>query len=91
MGTISKMAERCQKCPERDKCSHKYMEMCAYYDEPQIAISTGAGAGMSAAASASRETMQINVGGVITTVYKDDIEKEIYKELRKPFMLNYGA
>lgn len=43
------------------------------------------------AAPILRETMQINVGGVMTTVYKDEIEKEIYKALREPFMLNYGA
>ena len=43
------------------------------------------------AAPLLRETMQINVDGVMTTVYKDEIEKEIYKALREPFMLNYGA
>ena len=30
MGTISQMAEKCQKCPERDKCDHKIMCACAY-------------------------------------------------------------
>lgn len=91
MGTVSKMAEMCKACPDRDKCDHKKMEMCAYFDKPQIAMSAGIGAGISAAAPALRETMQINVGGVMTTVYKDEIEKEIYKALREPFMLNYGA
>lgn len=91
MGAISQMSEKCQKCPDRDKCNHKRMEACAYYDEPQIAVSAGVGAGVSAAAPALRETMQINIGGVMTTVYKDEIEKEIYKALRKPFALNYGA
>nr|DAV06056.1 MAG TPA: hypothetical protein [Bacteriophage sp.] len=38
-----------------------------------------------------RETMTINVGGVLTTAYKDDIEREIYKALREPFSLNFGA
>ena len=38
-----------------------------------------------------RETKAINVGGVLTTVYKDDIEREIYKALREPFSLNFGA
>ncbi|MDE7185416.1 MAG: hypothetical protein K2O40_13355 [Lachnospiraceae bacterium] len=91
MGTISQMAEKCQKCPKRDKCDHKRMEMCAYIDDSQIAMSAGVSAGVSAAAPALRETMQINVGGAMTTVYKDEIEKEIYKALREPFMLNYGA
>lgn len=91
MGTISQMAEKCQKCPKRDKCDHKRMEMCAYIEMPQIARESGISAGLSAATPALRETMQINVGGVMTTVYKDEIEKEIYKALREPFMLNYGA
>lgn len=91
MGTLSKMAEKCQKCPDRDKCDHKRMELCAYIVEPQIAINAGVGAGASGAASALRETMQINVGGVMTAVYKDEIEKELYRALREPLMLNYGA
>lgn len=61
------------------------MEALAYL-EPAKADNT-----QSAAAPVLRETMQINVGGVMTSVYKDDIEREIYKALREPFMLNYGA
>lgn len=34
MGIISQMAEKCQKCPKRDTCDHKRMEMCAYIDMP---------------------------------------------------------
>lgn len=45
----------------------------------------------SAEAPVLRETMQINVVGVMTTAYRDEIEKEIYKAFREPFMLNYGA
>lgn len=90
MGTISKMAEICKLCPDRDKCDHKKMENCAYI-EPKTAMSAGADARVSSGIPGLRETMQINVGGVMTTVYKDEIEKEIYKALREPFMLNYGA
>lgn len=85
------MAEKCQKCPNRDKCDHKRMEACAYIEMPQIAREAGISAGVSAAVPTLRETMQINGGGVMTTVYKDEIEKEIYKALREPFMLNCGA
>ena len=90
MGTLSKMAEKCKVCPDRDKCDHKKMELCAYI-EPQIEANSGIGAGMNAAMPALRETMQINAGGIMTTVYKDEIEKEIYKALHEPFVLNYGA
>lgn len=88
---LSRLSAKCRACPNRDKCNHKRMEMCGYFDEPQIAMSAGVDAGMSAAAPVLRETMQINVGGVMTTVYKDEIEREIYKALCEPFMLNYGA
>lgn len=48
-------------------------------------------AGMNAAQPVLRETMQINIGGVMTTVYKEEIEKELYKAFREPFALHYGA
>lgn len=34
MGSISQMAEKCQKCHKRDTCDHKRMESCAYIDMP---------------------------------------------------------
>ena len=89
MGALTKLAEKCRKCPFVDKCDHKEMEHLAYYDP--MTESAAAGAGMSAAQPVSRETMQINVGGTMTTVYKDEIEKELYKAFREPFMLNFGA
>lgn len=82
---LSRLATKCRACPYRDKCSHKVMEALACL-EPVKADNM-----QSVAAPVLRETMQINVGGVMTTVYKDEIEREIYKALREPFMLNYGA
>nr|DAF05985.1 MAG TPA: hypothetical protein [Caudoviricetes sp.] len=35
--------------------------------------------------------MQINVGGVIQIVYKDDIEKAIERELFKDRFMQFGA
>ena len=90
MGALTKLSEKCQKCPFVDKCDRKKMKARAYYDEP-MGIEAGKEAGMNAAQPVLRETMQINVGGVMTTVYKDEIEKELYKALREPFSLNYGA
>lgn len=34
MGSISRMTEKCQKCPDRDKCDKKRMESLAYIDIP---------------------------------------------------------
>lgn len=39
MESISQMAEKCQKCPDRDKYDHKRMEACAYIDLPKSCVS----------------------------------------------------
>lgn len=70
----------CEQCEDREACFSGHA--CG------VAVAPLA---KNAALPAMRETMQINVGGVITTVYRDEIEKEIYKALHEPFMLNYGA
>lgn len=74
MGTISQMAEKCQKCPKRDKCDHKRMEMCAYIDEPQIAIPNGI------------DDVAINIGGALT-ISRESLSKEIEKTLNKRFSI----
>lgn len=74
------LSKDCENCSERDACFSGHSVGVATL--PLLENS---------AAPLLRETMQINVGGVMTTVYKDEIEKEIYKALREPFMLNYGA
>ena len=71
----------CETCSERDDCFSSHAVGVAMA-EPIL---------QSSAASALRETMQINVGGVMTTAYRDEIEKEIYRALHEPLMLNYGA
>lgn len=38
MGSISRMAVKCQKCPDRDKCDKKRMESLAYIDTPSAQI-----------------------------------------------------
>ena len=90
MGALTKLSEKCRECPFVDKCDKKKMEAHCYHDEP-MDIESSKEAGMNAAQPVLMETMQINVGGVMTTVYKDEIEKELYKAFREPFALHYGA
>lgn len=71
----------CETCSERGAC----------FSGHAVGVALAQPVLQDAAQSALRETMQINVGGVMTTVYKDEIEKEIYKALHEPFMLNFGA
>lgn len=70
----------CKQCEDRESCFSGHARGVAVAPLMQ-----------SAAQPLLRETMQINAGGVMTTAYKDEIEKEIYKALHEPFMLNYGA
>ena len=73
MGTISQMAERCRKCPDRDKCNHKRMEMCAYIDEPKT---------ITTASIPNEINISMGVGGVLN-VGIGDIAKEIEKSISK--------
>lgn len=78
----SDMRKDCENCPNKQQCwSGKNVEV-AYLD---------ADIAKKVSQPLMRETMTINVSGVLTSVYKDDIEREIYKALREPFSLNFGA
>lgn len=90
MGALTKLSEKCRNCPFVDKCDRKRMEAHCYLDGANKLSAAAETVMNNAAQPVLRETMQINVGGVMTTVYKDEIEKELYKGLYEPFMLRYG-
>lgn len=81
MGTLSKMSVKCQMCRRVDKCDHKRMEACAYFEDKNIAESYATPTAADLAAPILRETQTICVNSVKTEVYKDDIEKALYKQL----------
>lgn len=91
MGALTKLSEKCRKCPFVDKCDNKRMEANCYLDGAKILSAAAENVMNNAAQPVLRETMQINIGGVMKTVYKDEIEKELYKAFREPFTLHYGA
>lgn len=78
----SDMRKDCESCPNKEQCWNGKNVGVAYLD---------ANIAEKASQPILRETMTINVGGVLTTAYKDDIERKIYKALREPFSLNFGA
>ena len=90
MGALTKLSEKCRKCPFVDKCENKRMEAHCYLDGANILSAAAENVMNNSEQPVLSETMQINIGGVMTTVYKDEIEKELYKALREPFMLRYG-
>lgn len=83
---LSKLSPVCKACPFRETCDHKMMVGCG-----QLAIPTASETMSDITQPILRETMTIMVNNVPTIVYKDDIEKEIYKEFYRGLGLHFGA
>lgn len=81
MGGLSKMATKCQVCPDRDKCNHKYMEACAYIDEPKTTVSSTIPNGINMSVANVDSVLNMSVG---------DIAKEIEKELSRKLSRGCG-
>lgn len=78
----SRLSENCRKCPFVNTCEYKRMEALAFLTEPSV---------MTNAAPILRETMTIRIDGINVIVYKDDIEKELYKSLHTGLGLQFGG
>lgn len=81
MGAISRLAEKCRKCPRVEKCDRKRMESCAYYDERNIAEAVTMPSTADMTSPILRETVNTIVDGQVVEVYKDVIERELCKHL----------
>jgi hypothetical protein len=66
------------------------MEALGYLPEPLVAES-GAQASAEMAQPILRETVNIIIDGKVVKVYKDEIEKELYRSLYSHLGLNYGG
>lgn len=76
------LSNDCEHCSEKEECRDGKFVSVAYLEDGVVE---------KASQPLMRETMTMNVGGVLTTAYKDEIKREIYKALREPFSLNFGA
>jgi len=90
---LSKLAAGCRACPYVDTCDHKRMEALGFLPEPPLSMSMSASqtAADSAAQPVLRETREIRVNGVTMTVYVDEIEKQLTRELYTHLGLQFGA
>lgn len=88
---LSKLAAKCRSCPFVDKCDKKLMEAHGYLEMPNLAASYTESIAASMAEPILRETMTIMVSGKPTAVYKDEIEKQLYKSLYPQLGLRYGG
>ena len=87
---LSRMVEECRNCPFGTKCKYKRMESLGYL--PDSALVFGSQPTMaSVAAPVLRETRTIRIDGENVIVYKDDLEKELYKSLYSGLGLQIGG
>lgn len=87
---LSRLAEQCRKCPFKDNCKNKRMEALGYLSEPIVA-ETGASSAAELTQPILRETVNTIIDGKVVKVYKDEIEKQLYKELYSHFDLKFGG
>lgn len=83
---LSRLAEECQTCPFVEKCEHKRMEALGYLPEPIVADAVAPSAA-ELTQPILRETVNTIIDGKVVKVYKDDIEKALYKSLYSSFNL----
>lgn len=88
---LSKLAGVCKACPYVDDCDDKRMEACGYLTMPNVAAPSVEQSGASMVEPILRETMTIMINGEPTIRYKDEIEKQLYKQLYCGLGLHYGA
>lgn len=81
---LKRLAESCRNCPFVKTCNHKKLEALGYFPEPLIAEAKATSVS-EMAAPILRETANV------VKVYKDDIEKELYKSLYSHLGLQFGG
>ena len=89
--SLSKLAKKCRECPFVDKCNNKHMEAVGCLEIPNIAAQSIEPSVATMTEPILRETMTIMINGKPNIVYKDEIEKQLYKHLYSGIGLQYGA
>ncbi len=87
---LSRLAEQCRKCPFKDNCKNKRMEALGYLPEPIVA-EAGASSASELTQPILRETINTIIDGKVVKVYKDEIEKQLCKELYSHLGLQFGG
>lgn len=87
---LSRLAEQCRKCPFKDNCKNKRMEALGYLPEPIKAESIALSAS-ELTQPILRETINTIIDGKVVKVYKDEIEKQLYKKLYSHLGLKFGG
>lgn len=76
---LARLTKQCRECPFVETCEHKKMEALGYLPEPIMADAI------------LRETVSRVVDGKVVTMYKDELEKILYKDLYSHLGLQFGG
>lgn len=87
---LARLAKQCRKCPFVETCKHKKLEAVGYFPEP-IMAEVKATVTADIAAPILRETVSRVVDGKVVTMYKDELEKILYKDLYSHLGLQFGG
>lgn len=87
---LARLTKQCHECPFVETCEHKGMEALGYLPEPIMAdVKVPVTADI--AAPILRETVSRVVDGKVVTMYKDELEKILYKDLYSHLGLQFGG
>lgn len=87
---LARLAKQCRECPFVETCDHKELEALGYLPEP-IMADVKAQVTANIAAPILRETVSRVVDGEIVTMYKDELEKILYKDSYSHLELQFGG
>lgn len=81
--SLSRLSERCRKCPKVDTCNHKRMEALGYLPEPIAAPHLEpVAANMAEPMIVKHDYRNVKIApGVTVTIDLEDMKKELEKEL----------
>lgn len=88
---LARLTKQCRECPFVETCEHKKMEALGYLPEPIMARCQSPGVTADIAAPILRETVSRVVDGKVVTMYKDELEKILYKDLYSHLGLQFGG
>lgn len=87
---LARLAKQCRECPFVETCEYKKMEAVGYLPDP-IMADVKAQVTADIAAPILRETVSRVIDGKVVTMYKDELEKIIYKDLYSHLGLQFGG
>lgn len=93
VGTVTMMAQKCQKCKRRDKCDKKRMEACAYLVWKNAECATVPNAAemvqpMSVIHNCRNVKIEENIG---ITVDVQEVKKQLEQNFYKAAWMNCGV